>query len=61
MFGIYKYESGLKFTGWIARTEKEAWNFLDKKYGFIYEGENLGCNHNAFEVIRLKNVRNFKE
>lgn len=33
MFGIYKYENGLQFTGKVARTEQEAKNYLAQIYG----------------------------
>lgn len=35
MFGIYKYENGLRFTGKIAKTEQEAKDYLAKTYGTI--------------------------
>lgn len=35
MFGIYKYENGLRFTGKVARTEQEAKNYLAQAYGKI--------------------------
>lgn len=35
MFGIYKYENGLQFTGKVARTEQEAKNYLAQTYGKI--------------------------
>jgi hypothetical protein len=35
MFGIYKYENGLQFTGKIARTEQEAKDYLSRAYGRI--------------------------
>ena len=34
MFGIYKYENGLRFIG-VARTEQEAKNYLAQTYGKI--------------------------
>ena len=42
MFGIYKYENGLQFTGKIANTEKEAKTYLANKYGkmeLVYSGK----------------------
>ena len=35
MFGIYKYENGLQFTGKIARTEQEAKKYLAQTYGKV--------------------------
>ena len=35
MFGIYKYENGLQFTGKVARTEQEAKNYLAQTHGKI--------------------------
>ena len=35
MFGIYKYENGLQFTGKIAKTEQEAKDYLSNTYGAI--------------------------
>lgn len=35
MFGIYKYENGLQFTGKVAKTEQEAKDYLSKTYGTV--------------------------
>lgn len=35
MFGIYKYENGLQFTGKVAKTEQEAKDYLAKTYGTV--------------------------
>lgn len=35
MFGIYKKENGLQFTGKIAKTEQEARDYLSRTYGRI--------------------------
>lgn len=35
MFGIYKFENGLRFTGKVARTEEEAKDYLAKTHGKI--------------------------
>lgn len=53
MVGIYKYENGLKFTGIIAKTEEEAWQYLDKIHGKIIHGVKCGCNREAYVI---KNV-----
>lgn len=52
MFGIYKYEGGLRFTGIVAKTEAEAWAYLDRKHGReingIFYGYDRTCG--AYEV-----------
>ena len=48
MVAIFKYECGLRFTGWVAESEEKAWQFLDKKYGKEIGGWWYGCNHEAF-------------
>lgn len=55
MFGIYKYECGLQFTGIVAKTEEEAWAYLDKKYGREINGVWYGYNREcgAYEVRPL--------
>ena len=35
MFGLYKYENGLQFTGKIARTEEEAKSYIAQICGRI--------------------------
>ena len=66
MFGIYKYENGLQFTGKVAKTEQEAKNYLAQVYGTvkpvftgkrqtdgtpIYEDRFVpGYNENAFVI-----------
>jgi hypothetical protein len=39
MVAIYKYELGLKFTGWVAENEEKAKEFLGNKYGYWYKGK----------------------
>ena len=56
MVGIYKYENGLRFTGIVANTEKEAWAYLDKTYGKEIFGQKAKCNRQAFELIELQMV-----
>lgn len=71
MFGIYKYENGLKFTGKIAATKEAAENFLGQLYGhmedkFMGWGDNGEMryeqvfvpyyNKRAFEIIELETV-----
>lgn len=53
MYGIYVYENGLKFTGVVARTEAEAWEYITKTYGCDVGGIRL-VNREAFEVKPLK-------
>ena len=71
MFGIYKYENGLKFTGKIATTKEAAENFLGQLYGRM-EDKFVGWDDNgemryeqvfvpyynkrAFEIIELETV-----
>jgi len=54
MVAIYKYENGLKFTGKIAKSEKEAWEYLDKIHGHLVGGKWYGCNRRAFEVKEIE-------
>lgn len=53
MFGIYKYENGLQFTGIIVKTEKEAWDYLDKTYGREIYGVWCKANREAFKVKKV--------
>lgn len=58
MFGIYKYECGLQFTGLVAATEEEAWAYLDKTYGKEIYGHRYGVSRNgAWAVKELKMVK----
>lgn len=61
MFGIYQYQNGLQFTGIIAKTEEEAWAYLDKKIGKeskmkLSNGEWYypRANRKAFEIKKIK-------
>ena len=69
MFGIYKYEMGLKFTGIIATSKEKAEEYLGNKYGawmdfytgcdkcgnLIYEKRFVpSYNKDAFKIIKLK-------
>jgi len=58
MFGIYEYACGLQFTGIVAKTEEEAWAYLDKKHGREINGVWYGYNRDcgAYEVKPLKMV-----
>ena len=58
MVAIFEYKGGLRFTGWIAESEEKAWQFLDEKYGWRYENENFGCNHDAFCLKKVEMVGN---
>ena len=54
MFGIYKYENGLQFTGKIANTEKEAETYLANKYGkmeLVYSGKHNENNVPLYEEV----------
>jgi hypothetical protein len=53
MVGIYKYENGLKFTGIIAKTEEEAWQYLDKIHGKVVYGVKYGCNREAYVIKKV--------
>lgn len=37
MYGIYKYEGGLQFTGMVAHSVEEAEKYLGEKYGKVWE------------------------
>lgn len=52
MFGIYKYEGSLQFIGVVAKTEAEAWAYLDKEHGREINGVFYGYDHTcgAYEV-----------
>ena len=55
MVAIFRYCNGLMFTGWVAKSEEEAWKFLDKKYGYIYkDGTQDRCNHEAFKIVPVE-------
>lgn len=69
MFGIYKYEMGLKFTGKVATSKEKAEEYLGNKYGtwmsfyvgcdefgkLIYEERFVpGYNKDAFKIIELE-------
>lgn len=56
MYGIFRYANGLQFTGLIAYSEEEAWDYLDKKYGEWIHGVFYGCNRRAFEVQKLTTI-----
>lgn len=56
MVGIYRAICGYPFTGLVAENEERAWAYLDDKYGYRYEGINLGCNHDAFIIKEIKVV-----
>ena len=56
MFGIYHYKGGLEFMGIVAKTEKEAWAYLDKTYGREINGVWYGANHDPFVVKEIKLV-----
>ena len=58
MFGIYKYECGLKFIGVVANTEAEAWAYLDKKCGREIGGKWYGYDRScgAYEVKKVEVV-----
>lgn len=57
MVAIYKNICGRPFTGMVAETEKEAWAYLDEKYGHRYNGVNLGCNHDAFTIEEVEFIK----
>lgn len=58
MFGIYKYECGLRFIGVVANTEAEAWAYLDKKCGREIGGKWYGYDRScgAYEVKKVEVV-----
>lgn len=56
MVAIFKYENGLKFTGWVAESEEKAWQFLDKKYGHEIYNIKCNCNHEAFYLKKIEKV-----
>ena len=71
MFGIYKYENGLQFTGKVAATREAAGNYLGKAHGYkedrfmgygekgelIYEEVFVPYyNKYAFEIIEIEMV-----
>lgn len=58
MVGIFKYASGLRFTGWVADSEEEAWHFLDEKYGKWIDGVHYGCNRRAFSIEPITHIKN---
>ena len=56
MYGIYKKASGLYFTGIIAKTEKQAWDYLDKEYGHEAFGYWYGVDRSIYEIKPLINI-----
>lgn len=54
MVAIYKYEMGLKFTGKIAKSEEEAWKYLDKTHGHFFNGVWVGCNRDIYEIKKVE-------
>lgn len=53
MFAIYRNWAGYPFLGVVAETEQDAWNYLDKTYG--YNG--WGCNRDGFIVKEIPIVK----
>ena len=56
MVAIFKYENGLKFTGFVVENEKSAWKFLDDKFGITINGTKLPCNHDAFKLVATEKI-----
>jgi hypothetical protein len=56
MFGIYHYRGGLEFMGIVAKTEEDAWAYIDKTYGHEIGGMWYGANHDSFVVKEIKLV-----
>ena len=56
MFGIYRYWGGLKFMGIVARTEEEAWAYLDKTHGREINGVWYGANRDVYVVQEIELV-----
>ena len=56
MVAIFKYENGLKFTGWVAESEEKAWQFLDEKYDREIYNIKCSCNHEAFYLKKIEKV-----
>lgn len=52
MFGIYHYRGGLEFLGVVAKTEEEAWAYIEKTYGRVW----CGANRDLFVVKKIKLV-----
>ena len=50
MFGIYKYENGLEFTGMIAESVADAEKYLENTYG-SYENRYTGKRNSNNEPI----------
>ena len=57
MVAIFTYEMGLRFTGKIAKDEASAWEYLDKTYGLKLYGVQLPCNHDAFFIKKVEEVK----
>lgn len=72
MYGIYKYENGLCFTGKIANSIEEAESYLGKRFGKVelvytgnrdangyplYEDRFVPCfNENVYKILPLETV-----
>lgn len=62
MVGIYKYASGLQFTGIVAETEEDAKTYLRNKYGYTKDGEFIPYyNEQAFEIKEVTFIKINKE
>ena len=62
MYGIYKNEIGLVFTGIIAESEESAWAYVDTMYGKMKDEDGKPyCNHDAFAVLPLTDVQVFED
>ena len=56
MFGIYKYEAGLKFTGKIAKTKELAEKYLGEKYGQVEDVWSGKRDENGYPIYVKKFV-----
>lgn len=53
MFAIYRNQCGKPFIGVVAKTEEEAWAYLNKKYGRTINGVHYGCNRNGYIIKKV--------
>lgn len=58
MYGLFKYEMGLQFTGIVAETKEKIIEYLNNKYAYIYEykGERYSIPQWNKEAFKIKEI-----
>lgn len=56
MYAIYGLTyGGFRFIGICTKTEENAWNYINKKFGRKINGKKVVENPNAWEIKKLEN------